>query len=189
MTQIILRYLFLITVFFIGCETQKLPHPSIGKLVGQLPAVSVSNPSQASPTLEGRITLLNFWATWCPPCRRELPGLSRLATRLADEPRFQLVAIACDQERPDTLIPYVNEFLEGQRIHIDAWIDPNASLQKIFSQDFGFTSLPTSYLIGIDGRIQKVWIGYNRGDESEMAQAIVYALKNSALQTQAERAD
>lgn len=189
MSRILLRRLLIVSLFVIGCDTQQHLHPSIGKRVDELPAVSVSNPSQASPTLKGRVTLLNFWATWCPPCRRELPGLSRLAERLADEQYFQLVAIACDQERPDMLIPQVSEFLKKQSIDIDVWIDPDSSIQKLFAQQFGFHSLPTSYLIGGDGRIQKVWIGYNSDDESEMAQAIVQALKNPVPQTQTERVD
>lgn len=149
-----------------------------------LPIVSVADPSRAAPSFEGKITLLNFWATWCPPCRRELPGLARLANRLADEPRFQLVAIACDdEEEPDSLAPTIGRFLAGQRLDLDAWVDPEHAAQALFGREYGFRSLPTTYLVGPDGRVQQVWVGYSSGVESDTARAVVAALKVTTTRT------
>lgn len=164
----------------LGCSDQATLHPAIGRSVGPLPLVSVADPSRAAPELTGKITLLNFWATWCPPCRRELPGLSRLASRLANEPRFQLIAVACDEQDPAELGAYVTRFLAGQRTELDAWIDPDSTVQTLFAEQFGFGSLPTTYLIGVDGRVQRVWVGYRSRDEAEMAQTILAALKDAA---------
>jgi thiol-disulfide isomerase/thioredoxin len=168
-----------------GCSDQSAPHPAIGRSVGPLPLVSVADPARAAPELAGRITLLNFWATWCPPCRRELPGLARLGSRLADEPRFQLIAVACDQQEPDELAPYVSRFLAGQRIDLNAWIDPDSALQTLFAEQYGFGSLPTTYLIGADGRVQRVWVGYRSRDEADMARTIFAALKDAAAENPA----
>ena len=55
---------------------------------------ALADPTRRPPTFAGRVTLLKFWGTWCPPCRRELPGLVRLADRLRSEPAFQLVAVS-----------------------------------------------------------------------------------------------
>jgi thiol-disulfide isomerase/thioredoxin len=175
----------LVVALLSGCSDQTAPHPAIGRSVGPLPLVSVAEPGRASPELAGRITLLNFWATWCPPCRRELPGLARLASRLADEQRFQLIAVACDQQEPDELAPYVSRFLAGQRIDLDAWIDPDSALQTLFAEQYGFGSLPTTYLIGADGRVQRVWVGYRSRDEADMARTILAALKDSAAEATA----
>lgn len=163
-----------------GCSDQAAPHPAVGRSVGPLPLVSVADPPRAAPDFTGKITLLNFWATWCPPCRRELPGLARLASRLADERRFQLIAIACDQQEPAELGSYVTRFLTGQRIDLDAWIDPDSSVQTLFAEQYGFGSLPTTYLIGVDGRVLRVWVGYRSRDEADMARTILAALTNTA---------
>jgi cytochrome c biogenesis protein CcmG/thiol:disulfide interchange protein DsbE len=168
-----------------GCGDQTAAHPAIGRSVGSLPLVSVADPGRASPELAGRITLLNFWATWCPPCRRELPGLVRLASRLATEPRFQLIAVACDQQEPDELAPYVSRFLAGQRIELEAWIDPDSALQTLFAEQYGFGSLPTTYLINADGCVQRVWVGYRSRDEADMARTILAALKDASAETPA----
>lgn len=169
----------IVAMFGAGCSDRAAPHPAIGRSVGPLPLVSVADPVRAAPGLVGKITLLNFWATWCPPCRRELPGLARLAGRLASEPRFQLIAVACDQQEPGELGPYVTRFLAGQRIDLDAWIDPDSALQTTFAESYGFGSLPTTYLIGVDGRVQRVWVGYRSRDEADMARAILAAIKDA----------
>lgn len=166
-------------LLLVGCTDQASPHPAVGLSVGPLPLVSIVDSTRPAPDFIGKITLLNFWATWCPPCRRELPGLARLADRLADEPRFQLIPVACDDEDPDTLGPAVARFLAGQRIELDAWIDPTSMAQRLFAKQFGFGSLPTTYLIGTDGRVQRVWVGYRSRDEADMARSIVAALKDA----------
>ena len=63
-----------------GCSGPSPSHPAVGKRIGGIPLVSIADPSRPAPTFTGRVTLLNFWGTWCPPCRRELPGLGRIAT-------------------------------------------------------------------------------------------------------------
>ncbi len=164
-----------------GCSDQAaVPHPAIGRSIGALPLVSVVDPTRTTPELIGKVTLLNFWATWCPPCRRELPGLARLASRLVSEPRFQLIAIACDQQDPRELGPYVTRFLASQGIELDAWVDPDSAVQTLFTKTYGFGSLPTTYLIGVDGRVQRVWVGYRSRDETDMARAILVAIKDAA---------
>ena len=59
----------------------------VGKSVPKISLISLDTGDETL-TLSEKITLLNFWGTWCPPCRQELPGLARLASRLADDPRF-----------------------------------------------------------------------------------------------------
>lgn len=182
------RVLLLTAMLCLGCAPTPGPHPAVGRAVGPIELVSARDASRPPPGMTGKVTLLNFWATWCPPCRRELPGLARLADRLADERRFQLVAVACDEGDPATLAADIDRFLANQRIDLGAWIDPGGALQAMFTAQFGFASLPTSYLIGPDGRVLQVWVGYRSGDEADMARAILAALKvDAAGATPADR--
>ena len=126
------------------------------------------------------MTLLNFFGTWCMPCRRELPGLARLAERLRPEPAFQLVAISCGTggpDDPDKLAAITAEFLAEQRLSIDAWADPAGRTRLLFHSAYAFDSVPSTYLIGPDGRIRAAWSGYRQRDEADMARAIVETLK------------
>ena len=168
-----------------GCDTSTPSHPAVGRTVGNLPLVSLADSTRQPPTFVGRVTLLNFWGTWCPPCRRELPGLVRLADRLRREPAFQLVAVSCGGRAPEdmaTLTESTNAFLKeavspAQRSAIDPWADPDGRTRMIFSTSFGFDAFPTTYLVGPDARVRQVWVGYRSRDEADIARAIVAALK------------
>ena len=170
--------------FVAGCGSTTSAHPAVGRTVGNLNLVSLADPDRQPPTFVGHVTLLNFWGTWCPPCRRELPGLVRLADRLRSEPVFQLVAVSCAPEDIPTLTESTNAFLKeavspAQRSAIEPWADPDGRTQMIFSASFGFDAFPTTYLIGPDAKVRQVWVGYQSRDEADIARAIVAALKEN----------
>lgn len=174
--------LLAVLVAVTGCGSPPA-HPTVGREVGPLPLVALDGPDRRAPEFEGRVTLLNFWGTWCPPCRRELPGLARLAARLRDEPAFQLVAVTCgagSPEDPGELAATTRDFLRREKLGIDAWLDPDGRTRMLFGAAYGLEAFPTTYLIGPDARIRRVWVGYTPGDESQVAAAVVAALKETA---------
>ena len=173
--------LAVILLCLLGCEPPG--DPVTGRLRGRtvptLDLVSLDGVAPA-PQVTGRLTLLNFWGTWCPPCRRELPGLVRLATRLAEEPRFQLIAVSCGGGGPDDLTSLRQEttaFLAAKNLVLNAWADPSGQTRQAFADQLGFNAFPTSYLIGPDGRLLDIWRGYSPEVETEIAQAVAAALK------------
>jgi thiol-disulfide isomerase/thioredoxin len=167
-----------ILLALVGCRPA--PHPAIGRTVGDLPLVSIADATLPAPTFTGKVTLLNFWGTWCPPCRRELPGMARIAGRLANEPAFQLVAVSCGGGGPDEITEITDTtraFLAQQKIAIDAWADPSGMARMIAGETLGFSAYPTTYLVGPDALVREVWIGYRSRDEADMARAVVEALR------------
>ncbi len=165
-----------------GCGGPLSTHPAIGRTVGNLPLVSIADASRQPPTFSGKVTVLNFWGTWCGPCRRELPSLVRIAGRLATQPAFQLVAISCGSGGPDPIqdiATTTQAFLAHEKISLDAWADPDGFVRMIFAEGYGFEAYPTTYLIGTDARVVAVWTGYRSRDEADMARAIVEAMKQT----------
>ena len=177
-------WLVLASVTGAGCRSDLPSHPAIGRRVGRLPLVALTDPSlpqvgTAEPTFTGKVTLLNFWGTWCMPCRRELPGLARLAKRLESEPDFQLLAISCSSGGPDDLAEIAastSDFLTHQRLALNVWADPDGVVRMLFSESLGLEAYPTTYLIGPDARVQAVWVGYRSRDEADIARSILAAL-------------
>lgn len=160
--------------------------------MGDLPIVSFDDPTIPVPSLAGKVTLLNFWGTWCPPCRQELPGLVRLAQRLADEPRFQLIAVSIGAGGDDSdLARETTSFLSARQMPIAAWGFSEAVAAAHFSLALDIGGVPTTYLIGPDARVRRVWTGYRSSDEAAMATAILALLKEmsdtSAVLTTATR--
>jgi thiol-disulfide isomerase/thioredoxin len=176
--MIAVRACIWILLVVVGCRPA--PHPAVGRAVGDLPLVSIADAALPPPTFTGKVTLLNFWGTWCPPCRRELPGMARIAGRLAEEPAFQLVAVSCGGSGPDEITEITDTtraFLAQQKIALDAWADPSGMARMIAAETLGFSAYPTTYLVGPDARVREVWIGYRSRDEADMARAVVEALR------------
>lgn len=153
-------------------------HPAVGLELRGLPITSVTDPHHRPRSLAGRVTLLNFWGTWCPPCRRELPGLVRIAQGLANDPRFQFIPVSISGGGDDDdLAAETRRFLASQRLEMTAWVYSDAIGGMMFGESIGLTSLPTTYLIGPDSRIHRVWTGYRPSDEADIAGAILGSLK------------
>ena len=172
------------TAAWSGCSDSTPSHPAVGRTVAGLPLVSLADSSRPAPSFVGKVTLLNFWGTWCPPCRRELPGLVRLASRLAGQPAFQLVAISCGGRLPEdmpALAASTAQLLAQERLPLEAWADPEGRARQIATATLGFSAFPTTYLVGPDATIRQVWVGYRSRDEADMARALVALLKQEGL--------
>lgn len=164
-----------------GCAGQTSPHhPAVGRVMGPLPIVSVAADPLPTPKLFGKVTLLNLWGTWCPPCRRELPVLVRLAARLGSEPAFQFIPVSCGSGDYEELAADTRDYLARNNLPVTAWAFPDPVAASVFASAYGLQAFPTTYLIGPDARIERVWVGYRPRDEADMAAALVEALKRAA---------
>jgi thiol-disulfide isomerase/thioredoxin len=92
----------------------------------------------------GRFALVNFWATWCGPCAREMPSLDRLQARLGG--RLAILAISEDRSGGDVVEPFLTK-LGLSRLPV--YLDPKTAAQ----QAFAMRGLPTTFLIDPKGRI------------------------------------
>ncbi|MEM7048374.1 MAG: TlpA disulfide reductase family protein [Acidobacteriota bacterium] len=111
-------------------------------------------PEKLAPRM-APVTLVHFWATWCPPCITELPAIDRLSADLDDEPDFDLVMIAVD----DTL-EKVKPFV-GRRAEMMLY-DPNWDV----AHRYGTRKLPETYLV-VDGKVVHKWEGAVDWDQPE----------------------
>lgn len=119
-------------------------------------------------SLSGRYVLVNFWATWCAPCVRELPSLERL-TRVFPSEVFTVVAVSQDQGGQYSVVPFLKK-LEVSGLTI--WYDTGRRSFK----DFGIRGLPTTVLLSPDGRILAKLEGevdWDRGAVFEQLKAFI----------------
>ena len=92
----------------------------------------------------GKLVLLNVWATWCPPCRREMPTLERLQAQLGG-PDFEVVALSIDRGGRAAVDSFFDE-ISVQALKI--YVDPTTAVRN----DLALTSFPTTLLIDRQGR-------------------------------------
>lgn len=128
-----------------GCDRGQ--HP--GQIGSVAPTFSVSDGSQSADLskLRGKVVVLNFWATWCPPCIEELPSLMELQRRM---PEVAIVAISTDE---DTAA--YKRFLSQHSIQLRTI---NDSAQKV-NPLYGTFRYPETYVIDRNGVLRRKFIG------------------------------
>lgn len=92
----------------------------------------------------GKVVLLNLWATWCAPCRKEMPGLDRLQAELGSD-KFEVVALAVDRAGADAAKKFLDQIKVGAlKLYVDATARSGPALRVI--------GMPTTLLIDREGR-------------------------------------
>jgi thiol-disulfide isomerase/thioredoxin len=99
--------------------------------------------------LKGRVVFLNFWATWCPPCREEMPSMEILYRRFRDQ---GLELIAVDIMEGDKA---VSAFLSDNNLSFPAALDSNGRV----SNRYGIQAIPATFIIDRDGKIILYTVG------------------------------
>jgi thiol-disulfide isomerase/thioredoxin len=113
---------------------------------------------------KGKVVLVNFWATWCPPCRREMPSMERLYQKLKNEP---FMVLAPDQyESFDIVFSFTGQLDPAPTFPI--LLDPNS----VASKAWGVKGLPSSYVVDKQGRIAYRAIGGREFDHPEIEKTL-----------------
>jgi peroxiredoxin len=132
----------------------------------QMPAFTVSTLEGTKVSigdLKGKVVLVNFWATWCPPCLVEMPRLEKEVWQKYKSSDFQMVAIAREQTEEE-----VAAFRREHRFSFPLATDPE---REVFSL-FGTGGIPRSYVIAADGKIVFQSVGYDPKEFDEMKKLI-----------------
>ncbi len=113
---------------------------------------------------KGKTVLVNFWATWCMPCIREMPSLDRLQAAF-DRKSFEILAVSVDRGGAEIVIP----FLKKLKIKT---LTPYLDRRMALARAFAIPGMPTSYLIDAEGRVVGSLPGIAEWDSPE-AKALV----------------
>ncbi len=127
----------------------------------------------SSSELRGKVTLLNFWATWCGPCRAEIPELIELQKKYAG--KLQIVGLSTD-EIPAAL---VRRFVQKQGINYRVAI----AAPEVHAKFGGIVALPTSFVLDMEGRVVEKHIGLN---DPSLYEAEIRALLGLPVDVQVE---
>jgi thiol-disulfide isomerase/thioredoxin len=114
---------------------------------GATPPLALNDLDGNSHKLEnyrGKVVLINFWATWCPPCRAEMPSMQRLKEAMAGKP-FVILSVDMGETESD-----VKEFLKNVKVDFPILMDKDGKALKAWKV-FAF---PTSYVIDAKGKIR-----------------------------------
>jgi peroxiredoxin len=165
--------------FFLRGPTTEITSPAGRTLIA---------PDFALPDLEGnvkrlsdfqsKVVLLNFWATWCPPCRAEMPSMETLYQAYRDQ-GFEILAVSSDRQGAVVVQPFMQEY----RLSFPALLDMSGRVSGMY----GVRSIPTSYLLDRQGRVVSREIGARHWANAE-ARALITSLLNETEPVQEDHA-
>lgn len=135
----------------------------------------LDRPDLAVSELRDRVVVLNVWATWCPPCRRELPSLQRLTEKL-DAEQFAVIGLSVDD---DDHLP--REYLIDRKIELVSYIDRDMA---IANGVLGVQVYPDTFIIGRDGTLQARIEGEREWDSPAVIAALEAAYRGDRVALQ-----
>lgn len=141
----------------------------IGSLAPAYATVSLAGDSVSLAKLRGKVVLLNVWATWCHPCRKEIPELRAFHERYQSR-GLEVVGVSVDNDGNDDLI---QEFMKEFSMDFTVWRDPDERI----STRFLTVGVPTTFLIDRQGILRWKNIGPIAPNDTGMQAAIERALE------------
>ncbi len=141
--------------------------PAIGVVAPDFALKSDSGRNVRLSELRGQVVLVNFWASWCSPCRQELPLLNKIFTRYRAA-GFALLAVSVDDDRKNA-----EAMLRRLGLQFPTLFDGDKNVVKLYRVD----TMPATLLIDRDGRVRYVHRGYYDGYERKYEQQVRELLK------------
>jgi peroxiredoxin len=128
---------------------------------GSPPAPPFTLTSRAGPeislaSLNGQVVMINFWASWCGPCRQEFPALDEIYRKYRPM-GFEMIGINVESERSDA-----ERFLGATNVSFPILFDPDNKV----SGSYGVSAMPTTFLVDRQGRLRWQHRAYKPGDEA-----------------------
>jgi peroxiredoxin len=142
--------LVLLALFVVpGCN-KKLEPAVEGKLAPDFTLKDLSGRPVQLSSLKGKVVLVNFWATWCPPCREEIPSMLKMNQAMQGKP-FQWLAVSIDEGGKGA----VEDFMKKSGAVMPTLLDTDGAV----SRRYGTTGVPETFVIDTKGVIMKKVVG------------------------------
>jgi thiol-disulfide isomerase/thioredoxin len=114
----------------------------------------------------GKVIYLDFWATWCPPCKKSMPFLNTLHNELFNQ-GFEVIAINVDEDSEDA-----RQLLQQHPVDYAIAMDPSGECPKAYE----LMAMPSAYLIDRQGIIRNIHLGFRKRDEKEIRDLVITLL-------------
>lgn len=133
-----------------ACQLKNDKHPEKGKSAADFTIHDLEGKTVMLSQFKGKVVMLNFWATWCPPCREEMPSMEALYRKFNKNPDFIMLAVSIDNDAET-----VREFVKKNNYTLPVFHDAN----KNAGSRYGITGVPDTFLIDRNGIIREKVIG------------------------------
>jgi cytochrome c biogenesis protein CcmG, thiol:disulfide interchange protein DsbE len=150
-------------------STAKAAQPGLAAPTFDLPSTTPGQQIKLAE-LKGQVVYVDFWASWCGPCRKSFPWMNAMQSKYGAQ-GFKIVAINLDTERK-----LAQQFLSETPAKFAVAFDANAQSPK----QYKIKGMPSSVLVGRDGKVIAVHSGFNAQSAKDLEQLIAVAVKDSS---------
>ena len=152
----------------IACRGDSIPRVAVGLPAPRYAATTLNGDSASTSELVGRVVLLNVWATWCAPCREEIPYLQSLYDRHRAE-GLDVIGVSVDARGQE---PGIRDFATEFKMTYPIWRDPDERVQAIYRA----LGVPSTYLVDRRGILRWQRLGTIRASDTTLTRALAEAL-------------
>lgn len=151
------------TLFMVSCG-QRPKVAEVGKLAPDFTLIDRKSKTWNLSQLRGQVVFVNFWATWCPPCRQEMPSMERLYGLLPAD-KFKMLAIL-NRDEP----AFADNLAAMLGVTFPILVDPDNSA----GQAYGLTGVPETFIIDKQGVLREKIIGPAQWDSPTVQQKLMH---------------
>lgn len=131
----------------------------VGDNLPEFTLKALSGGTLSSAELKGKVVLINFWATWCPPCRAELPRLQKEIFEDIQDANLVVLAISRGEKEQT-----VKKFIGDKNYTFPVYLDSDSKVYNLFASRY----IPRNFVLGKDGKIVWATAGFERKEFAEM---------------------
>ncbi len=162
----------------LAIEANGVDHSAVGERLAflELQPLTGGGEQKSATDLKGKVTLINIWGTWCPPCAEEFPYLAAIYDQFRSHPEFQYFSISYDEKSQAELREATDDFLRRMRVDHPTYFDPGAaSLLALNAIGVG-DAFPTTVIVDQQQSIRGVWRGFDRPSMAEIEATVAKLL-------------
>ncbi len=153
-----------------SAPSDQLPPVAAGDRAAEFALKDLNGNTVSLSSLRGKVIFLNIWATWCEPCREEMPSMETLYGEFKSNKDFVMLAVSQDRRGKDAVVPYI----EKNGYHFRVLLDPDNKL----SDSYDVSGVPETFIIDRHGRIVAHHMGafdWSRSDVHEALEQLLEA--------------
>ncbi len=144
----------LIGIFVVlGCEKKNPPPPKLGDLAPPFILKDLDGKKVSLDDFKGKVVLIDFWATWCPPCKESVPDLNSLYEKYKNN-GVVILGLSVDAGGPNI----VKAFKEAYKMSY-----PILMADESITRKYGVRGIPSLFILDKDGRVQQNFVGFSPG--------------------------
>lgn len=182
-----LGFLIVYSRFLERARQLGVEHPGVGAALSRVqlePFLQTDQPVTRDDLL-GRVTLLNFWGPWCPPCRLEMPHLAEIERTYRSDDQFLFLSVACGTwvyPDLDAMRTETERYYSRSKLEFPVYVDPEFVTRTALETDIGMApetiNYPTTVLVDQDGVVAAIWEGYSDDVPAQIVASIDQLITN-----------